>query len=131
MYKYQHMHLPFHLHLTVSLVAWPKQCSQNLMRVRFCKNAGIMRVHFLLKCGYYAGTKSQKCGYITEKMRVLCGYFKRCNTFSSLFMYTKVLSFHSFYKLALPCSVKKVFFLPIYLIISTRCFNIISSFWNL
>ena len=28
------------------------QCSQNLMPVRFFKNAGIMRVHFLLKCGY-------------------------------------------------------------------------------
>ena len=68
------------------------QCSQNLMRIRFCKNVGIMRVHFLLKCGYYAGIKSQKCGYITEKMRVLCGYFKRCNTFSSLFyVYITVL----------------------------------------
>ena len=51
------------------------QCSQNLMRVRFGKNAGIMRVHFLLKCGYYAGIKSQKCRYITVKMRALCGLF--------------------------------------------------------
>ena len=83
------------------------QCSQNLMRVTFCKNAGIMREHFLLKCGYFAGFKSQKCGYITKKMRVLCGYFKMCNTFSSLFMYTKLFSFHSIYKLALPCPVKK------------------------
>ena len=38
------------------------QCSQNFMRVRFCKNAGIMWVYFLFKCGYYAGIKSQKCG---------------------------------------------------------------------
>ena len=69
------------------------QCSQNLMRVRFCKNAGIMRVYFLLKCGYYAGIKSQKCGYISEKIRELCGYFKRCDTFSSLFYVYKTVLF--------------------------------------
>ena len=79
------------------------------MGVRFSKNAGIMRVYFLSKCGYYAGNKSQKCGYLTEKMRVLCGYFKRYNIFSSLSMHTKVLSFHSIHKLALPCPVKRVF----------------------
>ena len=108
------------------------QCSQNLMRVRFCKNAGIMRVHFLLKCGYYAGITSQKCGYITKKMRVLCGYFKRCNTFSSLSLYTKLFSFHIIYKLALPCTVKNevLCFTNIY-IISTGCLNVNSSFWNL
>ena len=88
------------------------QCSQNLMQVRFCKNAGIMRVHFLLKCGYYAGIKSQNRGYITEKMRVLCGYFKMCDNFSSLSMYTKLFSFHSIYNLALPCPVKKEVLFP-------------------
>ena len=42
------------------------QCSQNLMRVRFCKNVGIMRVHFLLNAGIKAknvGILLRKCGY--------------------------------------------------------------------
>ena len=107
------------------------QCSQYLVRVRFSKNAGIMRVHFLLKCGCYAGIKSQKCGYITVKMRVLCRYFKRSDTFSSLPRYTKMLSFHSIYRLALPCLVKKD--LQKFKIFFTNILNYqhIMFFWNL
>ena len=55
----------------VMILALLMQCSQNLMRVRFCTNAGIMQVHFLLNGGIMKVLKAKNAGISLRK----CGYY--------------------------------------------------------
>ena len=59
-----------------------KQRSQNLMQVRFCKNAGTIRVHFLLKTDIMRILKAKNEGILLKTCRYYVGISKGAMLFS-------------------------------------------------